>query len=456
MDEEYYQNKIVSLQTENLSLRESLREVFWEFIPKITTYFSAIPMLSADINENSGALNGYDKSPTILGQGKFGKVIKAKKNGKEYAIKIISKKNIYKLSQLKRLDNEIRILEKINHKNLITFCEAIQSEHYMWLVMFFGGDTLYDWWLDRGQTVSIQFFRMTMSSVANALDYLNKMSIAHCDIKMANLLIMPNTPNIEDSPMIKICDFGFACNYGDNPNHAISDFCGSRGYFAPELITEPEWDPSIADMWSLGCIAMQMIMGEDDFCKYWVSKYKKESYDYPEDFFNSLFRNHDFIRNHFSVFISKGKLKESKTISLTDIEGLSNFVFYMLEFDVSVRMSPTQCQNHSFLVPPSPLHSSDNTKSYKRNKTPTVKNNNVLTSFKRNETPNPVLNSNGRTETPTGDILERIQLSFRHSRKMLSSVIDNMSTPHRTQSRLVSVSPTNLNPHPPSQSKGKK
>lgn len=73
-------------------------------------YKGSVPMLKADF-----------KPTNILGKGSFGKVLKAteKQTKKEFAIKIIEKVHIKKLKMVEQLKNEIKILQMVEHDNIV-------------------------------------------------------------------------------------------------------------------------------------------------------------------------------------------------------------------------------------------------------------------------------------------------------------------------------------------------
>jgi calcium/calmodulin-dependent protein kinase I len=53
-----------------------------------------------------------------------------------------------------------------------------------------------------------------------------------------------------DNEIIKIADFGFSKNFGEEK---LMTSCGSPGYVAPEVLTSESYDKSV-DMWSVGVI----------------------------------------------------------------------------------------------------------------------------------------------------------------------------------------------------------
>ena len=82
---------------------------------------------------------------------------------------------------------------------------------------------------------------------------MNILSIAHRDIKPQNILVDRNTHKVV------VCDFGSAKKLQKGePN--IAYIC-SRCYRAPEIIFWATENTTQIDMWSLGCVIVQMING---------------------------------------------------------------------------------------------------------------------------------------------------------------------------------------------------
>ena len=86
-----------------------------------------------------------------------------------------------------------------------------------------------------------------------------KANVLHRDIKPANILLNRYL-------QVKICDFGLSRTCSDNTDKKLrshSSHVQSRWYRAPEvIILEKNYDTAI-DMWSIGCIAYQLIQ----FCQ---------------------------------------------------------------------------------------------------------------------------------------------------------------------------------------------
>lgn len=58
----------------------------------------------------------------------------------------------------------------------------------------------------------------------------------------------------DDAHLVKIIDFGLCTK----ATSALHDFCGSPGFFAPELLLHESYDGLKADIWSIGCILLEV------------------------------------------------------------------------------------------------------------------------------------------------------------------------------------------------------
>ena len=67
------------------------------------------------------------------------------------------------------------------------------------------------------------------------------------------------------------CDFGLSTEFDDKT--LLKDFCGSPGFFAPEMIVHGSYNGDKADLWSVGCIMLELVMGHEQFCDLWMTSY---------------------------------------------------------------------------------------------------------------------------------------------------------------------------------------
>ena len=202
-----------------------------------------------------------------LGKGAFGEVFLVKHNvtGIIRAMKIIDK-NSAELKDEELSDeeilNEINILKKIDHPNIMKIFEFYNTESTYYLIIEFceGGD-LYNFVNDN----QLQEFQVIyiMYQILCAMNYCHKMKIFHRDLKAANILIKKNN---EGLCRVKICDFGTSAIFkkGEKQKEIIGTLC----YMAPEVLNE-EYNEK-CDLWSCGVIMYILLtkkipfLGRDD------------------------------------------------------------------------------------------------------------------------------------------------------------------------------------------------
>ena len=71
-----------------------------------------------------------------------------------------------------------------------------------------------------------------------------------------------------------MCDFGLAAKISTTV--MLSDFCGSPGFFAPEMIIAGKYRGDKADIWSVGCILLELLFGHRKFIDIWMLAYDYE------------------------------------------------------------------------------------------------------------------------------------------------------------------------------------
>jgi len=55
----------------------------------------------------------------------------------------------------------------------------------------------------------------------------------------------------------------------------LTDFVGSPGFFAPELMTRRQYDGALADAWSLGAVLIELCLGHNGFNAVWCPPYER-------------------------------------------------------------------------------------------------------------------------------------------------------------------------------------
>ncbi|KAG5681570.1 hypothetical protein PVAND_010989 [Polypedilum vanderplanki] len=199
---------------------------------------------------------------SLIGKGSFGQVIRAYDHEEQchVAIKIIKNKKPF----LNQAQIEVKLLEMMNRADAENKYYIVKlKRHFMWrnhlcLVFELLSYNLYDLLRNTNfRGVSLNLTRKFAQQLCTALLFLStpELSIIHCDLKPENILLC----NPKRSA-IKIVDFGSSCQLGQR----IYQYIQSRFYRSPEVLLGIPYDLAI-DMWSLGCILVEMHTGEPLF-----------------------------------------------------------------------------------------------------------------------------------------------------------------------------------------------
>lgn len=191
-----------------------------------------------------------------LGEGSFGRVYKAKQisDGSLVALKVISKRGRSN-KELKGFRRECEIQRNLHHPNIIQMLDSFETENEIVVITEFAHKELTAVLCKVGFLPEDQVQKIVWDLVS-ALFYLHSNRVLHRDLKPQNILL-----DIKNHA--KLCDFGFARNMSTG-THVLTSIKGTPLYMAPELIDEQPYDYT-ADLWSLGCIIYEMLMGTPPF-----------------------------------------------------------------------------------------------------------------------------------------------------------------------------------------------
>ncbi|CAL8335802.1 unnamed protein product [Merluccius merluccius] len=227
-----------------------------------------------------------------MGSGSFSEVfmVREKKTGNLYALKCLKKKFLANSN----LENEVTVLRKIKHENVVGLEDFYESRTHYYLVMeLVSGGELFDRILDRGMYTE-KDASVVVRQVLNAVSYLHNNSIVHRDLKPENLLYY----NMDVNAKIMISDFGLS----KMSEHGVMfTACGTPGYVAPEVLAQKPYSKAV-DCWSIGVITYILLCGYppffDDNETNLHSKIIKAEYNFHKPFWDDISESaKDFIRN---------------------------------------------------------------------------------------------------------------------------------------------------------------
>ncbi|KAL3462718.1 kinase-like domain-containing protein [Aspergillus heterothallicus] len=207
-------------------------------------------------SEEAGHKNRY-LILDVLGQGTFGQVVKCQnlKTQEVVAVKVIKNKTAYFNQSMM----EVSVLDLLNSKydknddhHLLRLKDTFIHRQHLCLAFELLSVNLYEL-IKQNQFrgLSTTLVRVFAQQLLNALSLLNKAHLIHCDLKPENILLK----NLE-SPIIKVIDFGSACD----ERQTVYTYIQSRFYRSPEVLLGLPYSSAI-DMWSLGCIVVELFLG---------------------------------------------------------------------------------------------------------------------------------------------------------------------------------------------------
>ena len=274
-----------------------------------------------------------------LGKGAFGEVFLTQKKGFNglLATKRLDRAYSEKPENIKRLSNEISLLKKINHPNIVRLIDLKKTKSHCYIVMEYcnGGDLsgcLKKYKEAYRRPFPEELVQYLMRQIVSGLNFLHSKKIIHRDLKLENILVTFNSENDKKSlnmmkAVAKLIDFGFATTLKASKSNLTYTVLGTPTYMDPQLLKNMEektinitgYDEKV-DIWSLGTLCYEMLVGHIAF---------------------SGSSMHDLYQK-----VKAGNYSLPTNIS----EEVFSFINGMLQKDPNKRLSTSQLLNHDFLV----------------------------------------------------------------------------------------------------------
>nr|ABB51133.1 mitogen-activated protein kinase 2 [Rheum australe] len=154
----------------------------------------------------------------------------------------------------KRTLREIKLLRHFDHENIIGLRDVIPPPLRREFTDVYIATELIDTDLHQiirsNQSLSEEPSQYFLYQKLRGLKYIHSAHAIHRDLKPSNLLINSNCD-------LKICDFGLARPTFENEH--MTEYVVTRWYRAPELLLNSSDYTSAIDVWSVGCIYMELM-----------------------------------------------------------------------------------------------------------------------------------------------------------------------------------------------------
>jgi serine/threonine protein kinase len=199
-----------------------------------------------------------------LGEGGMATVYLAEHNtlNQPVAVKLLNKEFVGNENIRKRFLSEGKSLFKMSHPNIIKVTDLIDQEDQVAIVMeYLDGETLKEYIERKGKLSEVEL-KSLVGQMLDALAYVHDQGLVHRDIKPSNFML-------SKKGAIKLLDFGIA----KNTDKSSSDYTqtgtlqsmGTPMYMSPEQVKSTKNVTGQSDIYSLGVVLWQMVMGQKPY-----------------------------------------------------------------------------------------------------------------------------------------------------------------------------------------------
>ena len=294
-----------------------------------------------------------------LGKGSFGQVFKVfdHKEKEMVALKIIrNKPRFHQQGAIEvKVLKALRDNDKDDKNHVIHIKEYFCFREHLCITFELLSINLYEFIKSNSfNGLSLSLIKRFTLQLLQALKLTNSLHIIHCDLKPENILLKQSNKSC-----IKIIDYGSSC-FEDKK---VFSYIQSRFYRAPEIILGITYSSAI-DMWSLGCILVELYTGiplfpgenEQDqlLCIMEVRGLP------PSNVLKMSTRGKLFFDEEGRPKIinnSRGKKRYPGTRNLQDILSgtdklYQDFIIKCLDWNVNTRLTPDQALFHPWIIDP--------------------------------------------------------------------------------------------------------
>ncbi|EFP13176.1 CRE-NEKL-1 protein [Caenorhabditis remanei] len=245
-----------SVSKKKISVRLVSRFLSSELAPHnrriVDIYINNDIMITNPNPRATSAQNRYERIRTV-GKGAFGSAVLYRRR-EDSSLVIIKEINMYDLdsSQRRLALNEVSLLSRIEHPNIIAYYDSFEEEGVLMIEMEYAdGGTLAQMLARSQNLLEEELIVDMMIQMCSAVAYLHENSVLHRDLKTANVFLTRDS-------FVKIGDFGISKIMGtETLAQGAKTVVGTPYYISPEMCSGVSYNEK-SDMWALGCILYEM------------------------------------------------------------------------------------------------------------------------------------------------------------------------------------------------------
>ena len=270
------------------------------------------------------------------------------KTNKVVAIKTIPTEQLSERRNSDNFKREISLLKSLHHENIINIEGMEKTAHNVYVILeYCNGGNLYEYksYYQKKNKCELNelFVQKIIRQFIKGLEYMHANHTIHRDVKLENIMLNFNkyknevkpgevfipvnydNVSLNDDFTVKIADLGFARNL--EGAGVASTLCGTPITMAPDVMdigqtSEVKSYNNKADLWSLGAITYELLIGRVPF---YAASYKLLKQE-----------------------INKGTYVLPKKLKLS-VEAIS-FINGLLQFEPKNRMDWDKIKTHPFIV----------------------------------------------------------------------------------------------------------
>ncbi|KAM1006905.1 hypothetical protein EV1_003546 [Malus domestica] len=187
-----------------------------------------------------------------VASGSCGDLYKGTYCTQEVAIKVL-KPECVNPDMLKDFAQEVYIMRKVRHKNVVQFIGACTKHPSLCIVTeYMSGGSVYDYLHKQKGVFKLPSLLKVAIDVSKGMTYLHQNNIIHRDLKAANLLM-------DENEVVKVADFGVA--RVKSQSGVMTAETGTYRWMAPEVIEHKPYDHK-ADIFSFGVVLWELLTGK--------------------------------------------------------------------------------------------------------------------------------------------------------------------------------------------------
>ncbi|KAJ2378049.1 kinase subunit of RNA polymerase II carboxy-terminal domain kinase I [Coemansia sp. RSA 2607] len=282
----------------------------------------------------------------MVGEGTYGKVYKARnrETGQVVALKrmrIDMEREGFPITAMR----EIRLLKQLRHPNITQVLDVVpESSNSIYVVMEYMDYDLSGLINHPQWSPEPAHKKSLMHQLFEGLEFMHARGILHRDIKGSNLLINRHG-------QIKYVDFGLARSFHHTRMQEFTNRVITLWYRPPELLLGTTVYGPEVDIWSLGCVLVELFMKKPIF-------QGQNDIDQLEQIFKILGTPSPSIWQSFSklpwaCYMTpttrySGNLRETLGTKMT--AGTVDLISWMLSLEPGVRPSAKQCLEHRYFA----------------------------------------------------------------------------------------------------------